>query len=267
MENPFPGMDPWMEQQWGDAHHSLITYARDKLRLVLPADLRPRVVERVFVESPFSPEGVRFPDLRVVEYLSTAPLPSGSADHAGVSTAEPLVLELAAEPITEGFIQITDATSGNRVVSVVEVLSPSNKRPGEGQKAYLDKQQECRNGGVNLVEIDLLRGGQRILLAREDRVPASHRTPYRVSVWRATRPTSVEVYRVPLRERLPAVRIPLRPQDQDVVLDLQPLLNDAYRNGSYETTNYDRDPVPRLDPQDAVWADHILREKGLRKPR
>ena len=47
-------------------------------------------------------------------------------------------------------------------------------------------------------------------------------------------------------------------------LELQPLVNEAYRNGTYEDTDYRRDPVPPLDPEDAAWADALLREKGLR---
>lgn len=262
MENPFPGMDPWMEDQWGDAHHSLITYARDQLRRVLPGDLRPRVVERVFIESPLGPEGERYPDLRIVEHVRTFRSPA--AGGGGVAIAEPLIVEYVADPITEGFIEIVDVKTGNRLVTIIEVLSPSNKQPGEGQKAYLAKQEECRAAGVNIVDIDLLRGGHRVSVAQEAMIPPAYRTPYRVSVWRATRPRAVELYRAPLRERLPPIKIPLRPADNDVLLELQPLIDAAYRNGTYEDTDYRRDPVPPLEPEDAAWADALLREKGLR---
>ena len=233
MDNPFPDMDPYMEQQWGDAHHSVITYARDQLRTVLPPDLRPRVEERVFVEDQTDDTGRRrlpVPDLRVVEHVRAGPLPRVAG--GGVATAEPLTVELEYEPITEGFIQIVDARSGNRVVTVIEVLSPMNKRPGGEQELFLRKVNECREAKVNLVEIHLLRGGTRGMLCPEDFVPPSHRTPYRVCVWRAARPSRCELYAVPLRERLPAIRVPLRETDADAPLDLQPLIDQAYRNGS-----------------------------------
>jgi hypothetical protein len=68
---------------------------------------------------------------------------------------------------------------------------------------YERKQQECREGRVNLVEIDLLRSGAWALAIPEQLVPASHRGPHRVSVYRAHDSGSLgEVYRVPLRERL-----------------------------------------------------------------
>lgn len=39
MRNPFPGMNPFFEQRWPDAHSSLITYLRDALQEPLPDDL------------------------------------------------------------------------------------------------------------------------------------------------------------------------------------------------------------------------------------
>ena len=41
MTSPFPGMDPYLEQHWGDVHQAFITYLRDTLQLRLPANLRP----------------------------------------------------------------------------------------------------------------------------------------------------------------------------------------------------------------------------------
>lgn len=266
MDNPFPGMDPWMEQQWGDAHHRLIIYASDALRLVLPPDLKPRVQERVFIDTAFGPERNIYPDLRVVQHARVRrPVPREvTATATATALAEPLVIELGDEPMTEGFIEIIDRSSGGKVVTIIEVLSPSNKRPGEGQRLYLQKQEECKAGDTNLVEIDLLRAGQRVLSVSEDRVPENYRTPYRVCAWRATRPLAAELYRLPLRDRLPAIRIPLRANDSDAALDLQPLVDLAYRNGTYDDTDYTREPVPPLDPADAAWADAVLREKGLR---
>lgn len=267
MDNPFPGMDPWMEDQWGDAHASLITYARDQLRERLPSGLRARIQERVFLETAVGEGRNLYPDLRVIERVASRQPTRGSpaATQGGTAIAEPLIIDLADEPVTQGYIEIQDPKSGNRVVTIIELLSPANKHPGEGQRLYRQKQQECLATGVNLVEIDLLRGGQRAQAVPEDRVPASHRTPYRVCVWRASRPLSAELYRVPLREPLPAVRVPLRESDGDAVLELQPLLNRAYQNGDYDDTNYDLDPVPPLSSDDAAWAVQILREKGLRK--
>ena len=92
----------------------------------------------------------------------------------------------------------------------------------------------------------------------------SHRSAYHVCVKRAWREREFEIYRVPLRDRLPIVRIPLRPEDADIRLDLQALLNQAYRTGRYDDLDYRREPEPPLEADDAKWADELLRREGRR---
>src|SRR5262249_32794016 len=149
-----------------------------------------------------------YPDIRVVERGRR----KGSSPTAasGVAVAEPLRIRLPDEPITQGFIEIIDLATGRRVVTVIEVVSHSNKKPGPGRTLYERKQQECRGGGVNLVEIDLLRDGPWVLMIPEFLVPDSHRTPYHVCVYRPRDEEFGDIYRVPLRERLPVIKVPLR---------------------------------------------------------
>ncbi len=144
------------------------------------------------------------------------------------------------------------------------MLSPTNKRPGEGQELYLQKQADTKRAGVNIVEIDLLREGQRVLLAVPALIPPSHRTAYQICIWRAARPRQVEVFRVPLREPLPVFRVPLRPTDRDAILNLQAIVDQCYRNGGYDDIDYGGDPDPPLSAPDAAWADALLREQGKR---
>jgi hypothetical protein len=264
MTNPFPGMDPYLERHWGDVHHRFITYAADQLQLVLPRSLVARMDERVYLDS--APESGRriIPDVRVFEQRHRKK--ARAKANGAVAFAEPLIIELD-EPITEPFIEIRDRESGDRVITVIEVLSLSNKVPGAGQKKYLQKREELQQGEVSLVEIDLLRAGERLLPCALDRLPQSHRTAYQVIVQRGWKPTAVEVYAVPLRKRLPAIRVPLRATDADVTLDLQQLIEQCYRNGAYETIDYRKDPDPPLTGSDARWAAALLREKGLRKAR
>jgi Protein of unknown function (DUF4058) len=263
MNSPVPGMDPYLEQHWRDVHSRLINYACDALQVLLPEGLIARVEERVFLEPE---EGVGrglCPDVRVVVRS-----PGGSAreSEGGVALAEPLTIPLPApEALTEGYVEIMDATSGNNVVTVIEVLSVSNKLSGDGQKLYLQKQQELLLTEANLVEIDLLRSGERVLVVPPRRLPPPHRTPYEICVRRGSKPDWVEVYPVTLQQRLPRFRIPLRPTDQDIALDLQPLIDQCYRKGRYAATvNYKADPDTRLDAEDAKWADAVLRAAGKR---
>ena len=173
------------------------------------------------------------------------------------------------EPLTERFIQIRDPDSGNRVITVVEVMSLANKLPGPGQELYLQKRSELQAGRVSLVEIDLLRAGGRVLPFSLALLPSSYRTAYQACVRRGWEPEEAEVYALPLRERLPAIRIPLRPNDSDVALDLQALIDLCYRNGSYEgDIDYSADPDPPLNSSDARWAAALLRKKRFRgRPR
>jgi len=262
MPSPFPGMDPYLESHWGDIHHALVGYARDAIQSQLPGDLYARMEERVYIESP-QELMTRYPDVRVVEgdfAGGVAVLATGTA----VAVAEPYVLEIMADPVTEGFIEIREPGNDDRVITVIEVLSPANKESGEGRRQYRRKQRELQRGGVSLVEIDLLRAGLWTVLVSCDRLPKRLQTPYRVSVFRSWRPFSLEFYHAPLRERLPAIRVPLRAGDPDVALDIQALIDRSYQFGRYERTNYAADPQPPLTGDDAAWADALLREQGRR---
>jgi hypothetical protein len=256
-------MDPYLEQYWRDIHHRFITYACDQLQGQLPGGLRARVEERVFVEVEQGLGRSIYPDIRVIERERGKP--STPSTSGGLAVVEPLVIHVPDEPASQGYIEIIDVGTGNRVITVVEVLSLSNKLPGEGQDLYLQKRRELVKGKVSLVEIDLLRSGQRILAIAPESIPPSHRTTYQICVSRGCKPGQVEIYPAPLGQRLPAIRVPLREEDGDVPLELQALVDQCYRNGRYEEDiDYRVDPVPPLDPADAQWADELLRSQGRR---
>lgn len=262
MPSPFPGMDPYLEQFWRDVHARLVLYTADQLQSRLPGSLRARVEERVVVERGDDESRPVYPDVRVVQRGRGA---SAAVAGGGVAVADPIVIRLPPEPMTETFLEIIDVGSGKRVVTVIEVLSPSNKTPGEAQDEYRGKQRELKEAAVSLVEIDLLRSGQHVVSVPQERIPTSGRAVYKVCVRRGSIPWEHEWYPMPLRERLPAIRIPLRETDVDVPLDLQALIEQSYRNGGYDNDiDYKTDPVPPLEPADAAWADELLRSKGLR---
>lgn len=262
MRSPFPGMDPYLEDHWGDVHSSLVIYARDQLRTRLPSDLRARVEERVFVESPEGRERSILPDVRVFE--SAKSTRSAATMLGDVAVAEPTVIEFNEEPITQTYVEIIDWTSGGRVVTAIEFLSKSTKTPGDGRNLYLRKQQQLRDGRASSVEIDLVRAGARTFAITEPWLPESHRTGYAASARRARDPVVFELYSFSPRERLPAIRIPLRESDNDVPLDLQALIGKCYENGGYDTIDYGIDPRVPLADDDAHWANALLRDRGLR---
>ncbi len=267
MPSPFPGMDPYLEAHWRDVHASLIIYARDALQGVLPSSLRARVEESILLETP---QGIGdhplYPDVRVVEYTSKRN--QGTHAEAGVAVAVPLLVDTEPKYLSETFIEIMDRESGNRVVTIIEFLSPSSKFPGPNREQYLRKQREVCSSDTNLVEIDLNRFGAHTLAFPLDHINPRFRTAYMACVRRTTRRGKAEVYPLPLWERLRVVKVPLRPDDADVQLELQALVEQCYRNGAYESTlNYAVDPDPPLSGADELWADERLHELGLRSQK
>ncbi len=248
-------MNPYLERYWGDVHTSLMVYARNQLVPQLPAGLLARVEEGLTVIAGDRAARTIYPDVSVVEEPSSG---YSSGTDTAVQIAEPLVLAVEDEFQTARHIEIVDSRDGNRLITVIEFLSPGNKSSHAGREAYRRKQVDYLESEVNLVEIDLVRAGSWALAFPEARVPADWRTTYQICVRRATKPLDAELYRVPLRERLPNIRIPLRAGDPDAVLQLQPLIDDCYRDGAYWQIDYSGDLVPPLADADAQWVLEIL---------
>ena len=256
MSSPFPGMDPYLEapSQWPGVHQRLITYAAD----VLQSSLRPRyhvlIGERVYIAEP--PQSF-YPDVTLVQY-STPHEPRGS-----VAVAEPdtptVVGAYLEEAQRQPFIEIVHGSSGD-VVTVIEVLSPSNK-VGVGRAEYLRKQQQLLSSGTHLVEFDLLRTGEHTVACPKDRLHGPYH--FLVCINRVKRGWAV--YCIFLQHRLPRIGIPLRPPDPDVVLDTQAIFDLCYDNGGYaDFVDYHRAPTPPLVGSDAEWAALWLQQQGKR---
>ncbi len=264
MASPFPGMDPYLEPFWRDVHARFIVYASAQLQKQLPSDLRARIEERVVVEAGENGDTGIYPDIRVIERGKGTTRRARA--NGGIAVAEPVVVAVGPEKATETFIEIIDVGSNKRVVTVIEVFSLSNKLPGPSQQQYLQKQKQLLSGHVSLVEIDLLRRGERVVAAPVWRAPRSHRTLYQVCVRRGWRLQFAEIYAVPLEYPLPVIGVPLRKTDQDVPLDLQAILSQCYQDGGYDDDiDYAADPVPPLDRTATKWTHKLLRRS--RKPK
>jgi hypothetical protein len=263
MPSPFPGMDPYLEDHWRDVHSRLVIYICDALQDTLPSSLRARVEERVVLESTEEDAKVdRYPDVRVIEIR---PESVGPRKANGAAVAEPIILTAETEPFTETYIEIIDISSGNKVVTILEVLSQTNKEANGGMTAYKRKQREVCNSDTSLVEIDLLRGGKHVLAIRLPHIPAKQRTPLMVCVRRAWVKGIAEVYPMPLSQPLPKIKVPLRQKDADAILELQPLIEQCYRRGGYDgTIDYKKDPEIAFSESEAKWADQLLRKASLR---
>lgn len=265
--NPLPGMNPWLEAYWGDIHTSLTTYARDVVQRQLPGDLQARVEEYLSVFDPDeSPAPGRHiaPDVHVIEQPSFA-TESTRAGVRGAGTMmadEPLLIRRRRDPQVLRFISIVDVKARRRVVTAIEFLSLANKVTNAGRRQYNAKQQQFLDAGVSLVEIDLLRGGHWVLAVAQDLYPEDLTDPYRVCVVRSGHSELSGVYQASFRSTLPQIRIPLRPTDDDVVLPLQEILDQAYVNGRYgNDLDYSAMPEPALEANDWQWIGDHLRER------
>jgi hypothetical protein len=163
------------------------------------------------------------------------------------------------------FVEILSLGDGGRVITVIEVLSPSNKTAGSaGRQLYLTKQQELFESQTHLIEIDLLRRGEHTVLAPREKLLLKGYWDYLVCLHRGGQGRQSEVWPIRLRQPLPRIRVPLADDDPDVVLDLQEVFNRCYDQGGYaRRMNYRREPHTPLPADDAAWAEALLREKGL----
>jgi hypothetical protein len=264
MPSPFPGMDPYLEARWSDVHAALCPAIRAALQPLLPPGLRARANEDVLLESLVGDRLGRFEaDSVVVEGKPrpAGPEPQGVPAGGGV---EPVLVEKLRPLRVDRWVQVIDTTSGNRVVTAIEVLSPWNKRSGRLNRLYRRKLGRYQDADVNVVELDLLRSRRTRLEVTEADLPPEQRAPYYASVHRAAVPDRWEVYPMPLRGPLPPIPVPLRVADADVMLLLQPILARIYEEGAHDDIDYGQPPTPRLGPEDEAWADAILRAAGRR---
>ena len=250
MKMPFPGMDPYLEHPavWPSVHTRLMVWLAEQLRPLIRPRYVASVEERVYLEEP---EDQRAPDVwvqKVRDDGKPAPPPDPSL-------ATPVVIEVPQVEVREHFIEILDRLRDQKVVTVIEVVSPSNKAAGHGREAYEAKQSEVLGSEAHLVEIDLLRRGRHVLSVPEARVAALRPYDYLVCVNRWQRRNRFELYASRLRQHLPRIRLPLAEPDPDVPLDLQEALERVYEGGDYMLRfRYDEPCEPPLADADQQWA-------------
>ena len=265
MPSPFPGMDPYLEEPglWPDVHHELISVGREMLNRQLRPKYHVRVEERVYISDEMDPgRSVIIPDLRIRDVSdSEEPQVFQASETATATVAEPIVLTtLIEDEIHEARLEIIDG-SQRSVVTVIEVLSPTNKVAGSrGRASYEKKRLEIMNSPAHFVEIDLLREG--IPIQTRELLP---KADYCVHVSRRDGRPKGTVWPILLPQRLPPINIPLLPEDADSELDLQAVLDTVYDRAAYDLEiDYAQVPVPPLPSGYVEWADHLLSDKGIR---
>lgn len=237
MTSPFPGLDPFIElQEWEDFHTKFLTLACDRLSEQLPEGYVARVERRSYLDVEADIESldagprtrISRPDVAIVEEW-----PAGAkVGQTSAAVVEPIVRRLA-EPIErrEAYLEIREAQT-RIVVTALELLSPANKRARtEGSRLYAEKRRAVLSSRTNFVEIDLLRGGQRLLGVQDD-----PRGDYYVMISREDQRPDVEIVSWNIPDRLPTISVPVRTGLVELTLDLQWLHTEIYERSRYRSS-------------------------------
>lgn len=254
MPSPFPGMDPYLEapELWPDLHHELISVIRERLNAALRPRYHSMVEERVYISDESDPgRRVMIPDVAIQVASPNSGYGSGRPDDRDLAVAEPVVATtMIDEEIREARIVIVDG-AGRQVVTVIEVLSPTNKVVGSrGRANYESKRLEVMQSPAHLVEIDLFRDGEPIYTG--ERLPPHD---YLVHVSRRGERPRGTLWPILLQQRLPIIKIPLLPRDEDEDLDLGKVLNTAYDRAGYDlVVDYQLPPRVPLDDANEKWS-------------
>jgi hypothetical protein len=268
MPSPFPGMDPYLENPeiFPDFHDSFITYLRGKLQANLPPPYYAALGRRVWIEVARRSIGPDVHLLRSGARTQSQAQPSGALAIAARPASRPIVVKVLHDEFREPFVEIYVSTEGEkRLVTSIEVLSSSNKTPGEqGRELFLRKQRELLSSRVNLVDIDLLRGGEHVTaVPLEQALAACGTFDYHVSVHPFDDFEAYYVYPMNLKEPLATIEVPLLPGDAAVLLDLQTVFDRCYDEGPYarEIDYGEYQVVPPLSADQAAWATEIVRNR------
>lgn len=229
MPSPFPGMNPYLEnpELWSEVHHRLITAIADAIAPPIRPKYRVAIEKRTYLSEGEESALVGIPDVSVIsqrstisQTLSTTTIPASS---------ESIMVKIPMpEEVREGYLEIREVATGH-VVTVIEVLSPTNKRPGKGRSAYEDKRREVLISPTHLIEIDLLRGGKPMRIESE-----TQPTDYRILVCRRNRRPLAQLYAFSVRQEIPKFLLPLHNEDTEPLVDLQSLLVGVYERAGFD---------------------------------
>lgn len=260
MSSPFPGMDPWLEGHvWPDVHHGLAFVFKEQLVGQVVPKYFVRVETYTVEDSrPDEDVGILYPD---VEILRRTP---ERVDVVSEPSYEPLTPSTMTIPLPRPVevripvVEIRDREN-QQLITAIEVLSPVNKR-APGIQPYREKRDLLHEDGVHLLEIDLLRRGERPL----NYPTLPRQAHYFVMLQRGER-YRTEVWAMTIRDKLPVVPVPLKAPDPDVRLDIGAALNEVYHRSRYDlSVRYNAEPPPpAFSQEDIDWLRGVLREKNL----
>lgn len=258
-------MDPFIEGcgLWEDFHGHLIEKISEALADAVPPTYFVTNGERTYVVLDDS-EDIKShafkPDVSIArERGAPTGVATAAVAESAIQTAPYSVRAFVEEEFRERFIEIREGNHFGQLVTSIEVLSPSNKKPkSPGWDLFQRKRQGLfAEHAANVVELDLLRSGQRMPMV--DRLPTS---PYRLLVARRTEMPYCQVWDAYFDRPLPPLPVPLAKPDADIRLDLQPMIDAIYlRWRYYRRFDYAEPLKPPLSPEELAWLEQRLRER------
>jgi hypothetical protein len=231
MSIPFIGMNPRLESPdlWTEVHHRLISAIAIHLGPTLRPKYRVAIEKRVYFSEGDQAIEVGIPDASVLTAVQTRPSSSTAILEPQTDDSVSVTLPMTSE-VKEGYLEIREISTG-RVITAIEVLSPTNKRAGYGRNTYEAKRQKRLASQSHLIEIDLLRYGKPMELLN-----TPTKTDYRILVSRSEDRPQARLYGFDLGQPIPQIVVPLEPGDTEPTLDLQALLNEIYDQAGFDLT-------------------------------
>ncbi|MDZ7962118.1 MAG: DUF4058 family protein [Aulosira sp. DedQUE10] len=253
MPSLFSGMNPYLELPalWHEFHNRLIVAISDALTPYLQPRYYVAVETRTYLDDDNPELLVGIPDVIVLKSSKTPIVQPGTT--ATQTRPKQIRLPIPVE-VKERYLEVREVGT-HQVITVIEVLSPKNKRKGEGRTAYEKKRQRMLSSSSHLIEIDLLRENTPMPM-----IGVEETSDYRIVVSRANTRPMADLYEFQLRERIPSFSLPLKPDDPELAVDLQAILLGVYDRGSYQfRIDYNQPvPPPKLSPADQQWVDDLL---------
>jgi Protein of unknown function (DUF4058) len=255
MAYPFPGMNPYLEQPafWSSVHSRLIVAIADTVAPQILPNYYIEVETRTYSEDPSNELLIGIPDAVVLTQPSMARSLPASAT-ALQTRPQQVQLPIGLE-VKDRYLEVRE-TETNAVVTVIELLSPKNKRAGKGRSAYEAKRDRILESMAHLVEIDLLRIADPMPLEND------LSWDYRILVSRSEARPNADLYGFTLRERIPDFPLPLKQPEEYVTIDLQSILQGVYDRAGYDyRIDYQQPvPLPALTSENQTWIAQILAE-------
>jgi hypothetical protein len=253
IHSPFPGMDPYLEVPtiWPDVHTTLMSIFREQLTPLLAPKYLAELETQVVVDRTDEEPQIMLPDVSI----TTPDVATDAPAAVAVVVPTPVQVRVPLDVPTRIVSIYIRQRENARLVAVIELLSPVNKRRGKGRDEYLAKRRTLLTSPVHLVELDLLRSFPRMPF--DDPLPPAH---YFVMVCKAGERPKSSVWPISVRQPLPTIPIPLVAPDPPVPLDIGQAIRTAYERARYDLrVDYSKPPVPPLSPADTAWAEALLR--------